>query len=148
MGSFKGQATYSVDSKGRAAIPAKMRQVLMPDDQKTFTAVRGFDQCILAYPLSIWRKQEAEISALSIYNPDNRDFIRLMLCQAEDVSLDSQGRVMLPKPLVNFAGIEDRVLIIGALRWIEFWNPATFEAHMAKRAANFQALARKVMGGS
>ena len=147
MGGFKGQATYSVDSKGRAAIPAKMRQVLLPEDQKTFTAVRGFDQCILAYPLTIWRKQEAEISALSIYNPDNRDFIRLMLSQAEDVAMDSQGRVMLPRALIEFAGISDRVLIIGALRWIEFWNPVTFEAHIAEREANFQALARKVMGG-
>lgn len=147
MGGFKGQATYSVDSKGRAAIPAKMRHVLRPEDQKTFTTVRGFDQCILAYPLSIWSKQEADISALSIYNPDNRDFIRLMLSQAEDVTMDSQGRIMLPKPLMDFAKIKDRVLIIGALRWIEFWDPSTFESHIAKREADFQDLARKVMGG-
>ncbi|MDE2833539.1 MAG: division/cell wall cluster transcriptional repressor MraZ [Bacteroidota bacterium] len=148
MGGFKGQATYSVDSKGRAAIPAKMRQVLLPEDQKTFTVVRGFDQCILAYPLSVWRKQEAEISALSIYNPDHRDFIRLMLSQAEEVTMDSQSRVMLPKPLVEFAGVKDRVLIIGALRWLEFWDPATYDAHIAERAADFQTLARTVMGDS
>ncbi|MEX0599172.1 MAG: division/cell wall cluster transcriptional repressor MraZ, partial [Rhodothermales bacterium] len=72
MASFKGQAEYSVDSKGRVAIPAKMRNALSPEAKNSFTITRGFEQCINLYPLDQWEKREAEISELNTYRSEAR----------------------------------------------------------------------------
>ena len=58
MAGFKGQAEYSVDRKGRVTIPAKMREAVSPEANKTFTVTRGFEQCVFLYPMDIWSEIE------------------------------------------------------------------------------------------
>lgn len=146
MAGFKGQAEYSVDSKGRVAIPAKMRNALNPDAKGTFTITRGFEKCISLYPMDQWNAIEAEMSALNAYERKSRDFVRSILMWADDVSLDGQGRIGIPKTLAEFAGVSDRALIIGALDHIEIWNPDAFRHHMDEQAQEYETLAEQVMG--
>ncbi len=146
MAGFKGQAEYSVDSKGRVAVPAKMRSVLKPEAKSTFTLTRGFEKCIFGYPQDRWEEMEEDMSALNTYVTKSRDFIRGILMWAEEVSLDGQGRIGLPKPLIEFADIKDRALIIGALDHIEIWNPEHFEAYLRGQEVDYQTLAESVMG--
>lgn len=146
MAGFKGQAEYSIDSKGRIAIPAKMRNVLKPEALSTFTITRGFERCIFLYPMDTWLGKEAEISSLNNYNKETRDFVRSTLMWAEDMVLDSQGRVSIPKILAEFAGITDKGLIIGALDHLELWNPDSFAAYMKEQAEDYESLAERVMG--
>ncbi|SHK31035.1 division/cell wall cluster transcriptional repressor MraZ [Rhodothermus profundi] len=146
MASFKGQAAYSVDEKGRVAIPAKMRAVLKPEAKGTFTATRGFERCIFLYPLDRWEEIEMQMMKLNLYQREARNFVRQILRWAEEVTLDKQGRVVLPKVLMEFAGITDRALIIGALDHIEIWNPATFEQFVNEQPLDYETLAEKVMG--
>ena len=61
MAGFKGQASYSIDAKGRVAIPAKMRNAMNPEAKGTFTVTRGFEKCIFLYPLDRWTEMEQEI---------------------------------------------------------------------------------------
>ena len=128
MASFKGQAEYSVDSKGRVAIPARMRSALNPEANNSFTITRGFEQCILLFPLDEWAKREAEIARLNTYRSEARSFVRTIMRWADEVTLDGQGRIVVPKSLIAFAGLEDAVLIIGVLDRIEIWNPNVFAA--------------------
>ena len=146
MAGFKGQAEYSVDSKGRVAIPAKMRNALNPDAKGTFTITRGFEKCISLYPMDQWNAIEAEMSALNAYERKSRDFVRSILMWADDVSLDGQGRIGIPKTLAEFAGVSERALIIGALDHIEIWNPDAFRRHMDEQAQEYETLAEQVMG--
>ncbi|NNE35281.1 MAG: division/cell wall cluster transcriptional repressor MraZ [Rhodothermales bacterium] len=146
MAGFKGQAEYSVDSKGRIAIPAKMRNALNPEAKSTFTITRGFERCIFLYPMDTWLGIEAEISSLNTYNRQTRDFVRSILMWAEEMVLDSQGRVSVPKVLAEFAGVTDKGLIIGALDHIEIWNPDSFASHMKDQADDYETLAERVMG--
>ncbi len=146
MAGFKGQAEYSVDEKGRVAIPAKMRAVLKPEAKGTFTVTRGFERCIFLYPLDRWEEIEAKMMSLNLYNRETRNFVRLILRWAEEVTLDKQGRVVLPKPLMEYAGITDRALIMGALDHIEIWNPATFNQYMNEQPMDYETLAEQVMG--
>lgn len=147
MASFKGQADFSVDSKGRVAIPAKMRSALSPSAKGTFTMTRGFERCIFLYPLDQWEKMEAEISALNMYSRQSRDFVRTILMWADEVALDGQGRVTLTRPLMEFAGIKDRALIIGALDHVEIWDPTAFAGYIDEQTADYETLAERVMGG-
>lgn len=146
MASFKGQAEYSVDSKGRVAIPAKMRNALSPEAKSTFTITRGFEKCINLYPQDEWVKREEEISRLNTYRTETRDFIRTLMMWADEVTLDGQGRIVVPKPLMEFAEIEDTALIIGALDHIEIWRPETFQAYQDGIGEEYPQLAEKVLG--
>jgi MraZ protein len=143
---FKGQAEYSVDSKGRVAIPAKMRSVLNPEAQNTFTITRGFEDCIFLYPLDQWKTIEEQISELNMFKSDARGFVRAIMMWADEAGLDGQGRVTIPKTLVEYAGLDDRALIIGAFDHIEIWDPDRFDAYLNEQPDDYETLAERVMG--
>lgn len=146
MPGFKGQAEYSVDSKGRVAIPAKMRNAMNPEAKGSFTVTRGFEECIFLYPLDRWLEMESEIGSLSTYDREARAFTRRIMMWADEVTLDGQGRISLPKPLTEFASIGERALILGAYDRIEIWDPDTFERYLNEEKADYETLAERVMG--
>ncbi len=143
---FKGQAEYSVDSKGRVAIPAKMRNALNPEAKNTFTITRGFERCIFLYPMDRWSEMEEEIESLNMYNREARDFVRRIMMWADEASLDGQGRITIPKPLVEFGNISDRALILGAFDHIEIWDPDSFDNYLNEQPDDYETLAERVMG--
>src|SRR5690606_31982230 len=108
MAGFKGQAEYSVDSKGRVAIPARMRNALRPEARNTFTITRGIDQCIYLYAQDDWEEMELRFSKLNSFRSEERDFLRLTMMWADEVTFDGQGRIGIPKSLMEHAGVTDR----------------------------------------
>lgn len=146
MASFKGQAEYSVDSKARVAIPARMRSALSPEAKNSFTITRGFEQCIILYPLDQWVQKEEEIRRLNMYRAETRDFVRSLMMWADEVTLDGQGRITVPKTLMEFAGLTDSALIIGALDHIEIWDPGVFKAYQQGIGSDYPTLAERVLG--
>lgn len=145
MGFFKGQETYSIDNKGRVNIPAKMRKSISPEAGDVFVMTRGVDKCIVAYPMDEWRKYEERFSQLNHYNEKDRFFLRMILAWSEEVSIDGQQRVSLPKRHMEFAGIEGKVTIVGMIDHIEFWNPDEFEKYLGGQAESYEDVAAKVM---
>ena len=145
MAGFKGQAEYSVDSKGRVAIPAKMRSALNPEAKNTFTMTRGFEKCVFLYPQDRWTEMEDEFATLSPFNREARAFVRNIVRWAEEVMLDKQGRVSLSKPLMEFAELSERALIIGALDHIEIWDPDAFDNYLNDQSEDYETLAERVM---
>lgn len=146
MARFKGQAAYSVDAKGRVAIPAKMRSALTPEAQGTFTLTKGFEKCIYAYPQDEWKHKEEEYAALNRNNRNARHLVRMILMWAEEASLDGQGRISLPKALADYAGIGERALIIGSMDHIEIWDPNAFDDYLQEQTIDPETLAEQVMG--
>lgn len=145
MGFFKGQETYSIDNKGRVNIPAKMRKSITPEAGDVFVVTRGVDKCIVAYPMDEWRKYEERFSQLNHYNEKDRFFLRMILAWSEEVSIDGQQRVSLPKRHMEFAGIEGKVTIVGMIDHIEFWNPDEFEKYLGGQTESYEDVAAKVM---
>ncbi len=149
MARFKGQATYSIDAKGRVAIPAKMRSAMNPEANNTFVLTRGFEECIFLYPLDEWKVIEEEIGALNRYDREARHLQRTIFRWAEEAVLDRQGRVGLPKPLLDFAKIsdagDDKVVVVGAYDRIEIWSPAVFDAYLNAQTEDYETLAERVM---
>ena len=147
MPGFKGQASYSVDGKGRVAIPARMRTCLRPEAQETFVITRGFEQCIFAYPLDEWQTIEAQIADLNPYSRRHRAFTRQFMRWAEEVTLDAKGRISVQPSLLEYAGIEKITLILGSQRHIELWDPQRFDDYLDAEEADYETLAAEVMGG-
>ena len=142
MSSFKGRFSYSVDNKGRLALPAKLRKNVSPSSNDTFIVTRGFEQCLFVYPQDEWGKVEDSIRGLS---PSNRFFVRTLLQWAVDGQLDSQARISIPQDLLKFAAIENEVLIIGVLERIELWNPKIYEEYMNNQPATYETVAEAVL---
>ncbi len=144
---FKGRENFSIDSKGRVNIPAKMRKSITAEANDTFVVTRGIDKCIVAYPSDEWKKYEESFQKLNQYDDKNRFFLRVVLPLCEEVTLDSQQRILLPKHLLEYAGIEGRVLVIGMMDHIEFWNPNEYEQYMREYNIPYKEVAKEVMVG-
>lgn len=106
---------------------------------------RGVDECIVAYPFDEWKKYEEKFEQLNQYDEKNRYFLRVLLMWSEDVKIDAQQRIALPKALIEFAGIDKQVAIIGMIDHIEFWNPDKFRAYLSSQDESYGDVAGKVM---
>jgi len=147
MAGLKGQWEYSVDSKGRIALPAKLRRAIKPEANDALTVTRGFEPCLLAYPSTEWEKVENQLGGLNTSRRESRSLMRTLLRWADDVSLDAQGRMALSKRHLDFAGITDRVIIVGMLDRIEIWSPDKFDEINEDQAFAYDDLAEVVLGG-
>ena len=141
---FRGQYKDSVDAKGRVSIPAKLRKHLSADANETF--VQGTALCIDLYPLDQWQKFEEKLLQLNPFQPNEAKFIRMILQHASEDSFDSQSRILIPQKLLEYAKIEKEVIILGALKKIEVWNPQVYEDYLNNSEETYEDIAAKVMG--
>lgn len=142
LGSFK----YSADTKGRISIPAKFRKYVSETANDTFIMTRGIVQCIDIYPQNFWKEEvEVRINQLDDFDSDEAAFKRMLLELAAEDKLDSQSRLLIPKNLLEFAGIEKDVLILGQNKKIEIWNPDVYESHKKENSKPFAEIAKQVM---
>lgn len=124
---------YSVDEKGRLAIPAKFR----PELGARLVLTRGFDGCLVAYPLDEWQRFTEKLSALSPLQSDERVVVRTTLAYAYELELDRQGRILIPADLRDYADISDGVVFAGMYSRVEIWSKEHWleqEALMRERA--------------
>jgi MraZ protein len=121
---FLGRHHHSLDTKGRLAIPARFRDELAGGVVLT----RGIDRCLSLYPLAEWEPLAAKVNGLPLSDPDARAFRRLVFSEAVDLSLDGQGRILLPPELRGYAGIEREVVVIGVNAYLEIWSPERWDA--------------------
>ncbi|MBA7595296.1 Transcriptional regulator MraZ [subsurface metagenome] len=125
---FRGQFRYAVDHKGRLAVPAAFRHALQAANQRTLVLTKGYDGEIEAHPLEEWERfEEGTLLAIPRYKRETRRFMRRRASAATEVEMDSQGRIMLPRHLAEYAQIEGEAVITGAISHFEIWNPSVFE---------------------
>ena len=130
--SFTGEYHNSLDQKNRLNIPAKFRKVLDPINDRTFVITRGFDQCLVLYPLEDWSQVEAQLSKLSSIRGKHRNFVRSVTRYATAVQYDGQGRIQIPDTLLSYSGIKKESAVIGMINKIELWDPSTLSLQDAR----------------
>jgi len=122
--SFTGEFNNSIDQKNRLSIPVKYRNALSPVNNNTFVLTRGFDKCLILYPLDEWKKVESQLGSLSSIKVRHRNFVRSIVRCAIHVKYDSQGRIAIPENLLEYANINSNVIVIGMIKKIEIWAPS------------------------
>jgi MraZ protein len=142
---FRGQYTYSIDSKGRISIPSKLRKHVSSQASDTFVMTKGMGSCIDIYPLDEWQNIEQQLLKLNPFNPDDAKFIRMFSQFASEDTMDSQSRILIPTPLIEYAKIDKEVLILGALKKIEVWNPQVYSNYINQSKETYAQIAEKVM---
>ena len=120
---FKGIHNINLDSKGRLAIPTKYRNTI--DDQsdgKLVVTIDSEEKCLLLYPSSVWLEIEKKINSLPSFNKNSRRIQRLLIGHAEEIDLDTTGRILLSKPLRLVAEMSKKVTLIGQGEKFEIWS--------------------------
>jgi MraZ protein len=115
--------------KGRLSVPARQRESLL--DISAGSVVVTIDtqsSCLVMYPLREWERVERDVQDLPTLNPAVRRFQRLVLGYASDLDLDSNGRILLPGALREYANLEKRVVLVGQGNKLELWSESLWEA--------------------
>ena len=115
---FIGEYKYNLDDKNRLAIPSKFRQQFADG----LVITKGLDNCLFIYTAKEWQKLVEKLANLPISQAKSRAFSRLMLAGAMDVTLDKQGRVVLPDYLKDFATLNKQVVVAGLYNRLEVWD--------------------------
>lgn len=144
---FRGQFKYSIDAKGRVAIPAKLRKHISKEANDTLIIKQGLSPCIELHPYDLYQEIEKKLLELNEFNPENARFLRMTSQYVTDDNLDAQSRILIPQTLLEYAGIKKEVLILGVLKRIELWNPEKYQEYLNQSAETYEQLAQKVMGG-
>lgn len=129
---FRGVSSLSVDSKGRLAIPTKYRDALMKHCNGQMVLTVDRDHCLLLYPLPDWEEIERKLVKLPSFNAQARRLQRLLIGHATECEMDAAGRILLPPPLREFAGLEKAVVLIGQGNKFELWDEATWTARRSE----------------
>ena len=125
---FQGAVQLNLDSKGRLAIPAKYRDVLLSECAGNLVLTADVDGCLLVYPQPEWQPIRDKLLKLSALNPKIRALQRLLVGNAEDVLMDNAGRVLISPNLRNYAVLDKRVMLVGQGNKFELWDEAKWQA--------------------
>lgn len=124
---FRGINAVNIDSKGRLAIPSRYRDCLAHDyEAKLVVTIDTDARCLLLYPLAEWEVIEQKIQALPSFNPHARRIQRLLIGHASEMEIDSNGRILLPGLLREYASLEKRVMLVGQGKKFELWSEQTW----------------------
>jgi len=147
MTSFLGEYECRLDAKSRFLLPAGLRKQIDPVAKEEFVMNRGFEGCLVLYPVNEWEKITSRMRKLNLFTEKARRFFRQFHNGATSISLDSNGRVLVPKTLIKYGELKKDVVLFAYANRIEVWAKDEYEAEMAEHTDDFAALAEDVMGG-
>lgn len=125
---FRGFHTVNIDDKGRIAVPSRYRQRLMADaDGNLVLTLNPLDRSLWLYPQNHWEQIETKLAALSEFDKRSRRTKQMMRGYAYDCQLDSQGRVLIPSELRDYARLQKQVVILGQGNKFEVWDQPSWE---------------------
>jgi MraZ protein len=146
MKGFIGEYYCKLDDKGRLLLPADMRKQLAPGDAETFVVSRGVDDCLSLYTVSEWDRVMDKLRSLNRFKVKDRKFARMFQKGATKISLDTNGRVLFPKNLMEWAGIRKDIVLVANVDLWEIWDKERYEALLSEDWDEFENLAAEVMG--
>ncbi len=145
---FIGEYEATLDAKGRFLLPSGFKKQLAEGGAEHFVLNRGFEKSLNLYPMKSWKPIFSEISNLNDFDPKVREFRRYFLNGATQVELDSANRLLLPKSLMEHAGLERDIVLVSAVNKIEIWDKIKYQQFFETFSPEaFSNLAKEVMTG-
>ena len=138
-----GEYHHSIDEKNRLIIPSKFRNEL----GEKFVITRGLEKCLFVYSLVEWENIVNKLRTLPFTKKDSRDFTRFFLSGATECELDKSGRASITSPLVKYAGLTNKCVIIGANDRLEIWDESAWNNFFESNEENFANIVENLFGG-
>lgn len=141
---FRGAALLSLDAKSRVAVPTKHRDALRLQSVNADEAQSSGGlvltahphRCLLLYPQPAWEPIQSKLMALSSFDKQSSGLQRLLVGYAEDVELDSAGRLLVSSALRQFANLDKQIMLVGQGSHFELWNVDAWHAQLEQAIGN------------
>lgn len=137
-----GEYHHSVDNKNRISLPAKFRSSM----GETVVINRGIDNCLSVYTQEAWQEMLDKLGQLSMTKSNEREFSRFMLSGAAEVAVDSQGRILIPDNLKEYADIDKKAVWAGVGNHAEMWAEDSWNKQLEQSQSKPEELAESLEG--
>jgi MraZ protein len=134
-----GTHSRILDDKKRLVLPRRVREQL--GDPETLFLTPGPDQCLWIYSQPGLEQLAEKLDQSPATDAEVRVFRRLYFAQTEAVDVDGNGRVLIPERLIQFAGLQHEVVLIGVRDHLELWDARRWQEYLNQNAPRFDAVA-------
>jgi MraZ protein len=140
---FLGTYSPRLDDKGRLFLPAKFRDELA----EGLVMTKGQERCLYVFSATEFGRLTERLREIPLSAKGARDYSRVFFASAHDDVPDKQGRVTVPGPLRDYAGLDRDCVVIGANTRVEIWDTAAWDAYLAGQEEQFASLSEEVLPG-
>lgn len=146
MTNLIGTFECKVDAKGRLMLPSPLKKQLQAVLSDGLVLKRSlFQNCIEMHPMNEWEEMMKKINSINRFKKKNNDFIRKFMAGVKMVEVDANARLLIPRELVQFAGIKKEVVLTSNVNMVEIWDKQRYEEAL-EQVDDFAELAEEVMG--
>jgi len=136
---FIGKYYYKLQANGRISLPKGFR-----DEGEDWVVTRGLDGCLFIFKADRFQEELGQLANRSFTKKAHRDLTRIMTNEAQKVKADNNGRVHLPKYLINFAELKQEIVIVGSYNRIEVWDQESYHQYVDQLEAQAEEIAEQV----
>ena len=127
MGFINHEYDCKLDAKGRLVLPAKLKAAIPETEGDVLMLMRGFEPCLTLYPMMEFNKTASRVAGLNEMKKEDRNIQRNFFRRSVEVELDSAGRILIPKSMLEAVKIDKEALVMGVGRKIEIWNRKVYD---------------------
>ena len=142
---FTSEYESKLDAKGRLVLPARIKSQLPESSGNELVIRKGFEQCLILFPMVEFKKVCSKISGLSEFNEEYRKLQRNFFSGTVTVELDNNGRFLIPKNMLSYATLDKESVLVGMGNKVEIWNPSLYEKHLINDPSELSKLAQKYL---
>ncbi len=132
-----GNYHYSLQAKGRLAIPTAFRKSL--GDKAIIT--QGIEKCLQILPFNTWSSMTQSLGKHPLQSQTSRQLRRLIAHNASQIEFDTQGRILIPKPQRDWANLSKKIVIAGSIDWVEIWDRENYLSYQNQLSTQAEELA-------
>ncbi len=144
-----GTFTRNLDEKQRLAVPKPLREAFGKEsDTKCLYVAPGTEQSLFVYSTRGFEALAERFASQSRNDPSTRNYMRLFYARAEQVGVDSQGRIRIPERLVQLAELQHEIVVLGVHDHAEIWDKARWDAFLDQSGSSFDELASRALDWS
>ena len=148
MAFFTSEFSCKLDAKGRLVLPSRMKANLPEATSNELFIREGFEPCLELYPLVEYKKIYSKIAGLNEFNAEFRKLQRNFFRGSATVELDSAGRLLIPKSMLQYGKLDKEVVVVGMGNRMEIWNPEDYEKFLINDPQELSELAEKHLTGN
>ncbi len=145
MAFFTGEHECKLDAKGRLVLPSRLKSVLPEASKSSIIIRKGFEPNLIIYSLHEFQNIYTRINSLNEFSSEQRKLKRNLFSSISQVDLDSNGRFLIPKNMINYTNLKKDVILIGMGNIIEVWNPGLYNKNLISSSKEFSNLAQKYL---
>ena len=123
---FFGEYQINFSGSGRLLLPKKVRELLKGN---TFILTKGFGDCLAGYDKDDWEKRASELLNPSLLQPTDMDNRRYIFSSLVYLEIDEQGRFVVPKNLLEYGRLKEKITVIGVGDHFEIWDEKNWKKY-------------------